>query len=87
MPKIAYVENNFRPEKLAIIATANQIIEDYRRQGYTLTLRQLYYQFVSRALIPNSERSYKNLGTAVRPAVPEKGKRGPPLRPDSLGRP
>jgi hypothetical protein len=65
MPLIAYKDCNFRGEKLALIETANRIIEDYRRQGYVLTLRQLYYQFVSKALIPNSERSYKNLGSAV----------------------
>lgn len=65
MPKIAYRNLNFRGEKAALIETADQIIRDYRAQGYTLTLRQLYYQFVARALIPNSERSYKNLGSAV----------------------
>jgi hypothetical protein len=65
MPLTRYKDLNFRGEKLAIIEKANEIIETYRAQGYTLTLRQLYYQFVARALIPNSERSYKNLGTAV----------------------
>lgn len=30
-----------------------------------LTLRQLYYQLVSRAIIPNEEKSYKNLGGLV----------------------
>lgn len=65
MPKIAYKDCNFRADKLALIDTANEIIESYRKQGYILTLRQLYYQFVARGLIPNSERSYKNLGCAV----------------------
>jgi hypothetical protein len=65
MPKIAYRNMNFRGERLALIETANDIIADYRNQGYILTLRQLYYQFVARGLIPNSERSYKNLGCAV----------------------
>jgi hypothetical protein len=30
-----------------------------------LTLRQLYYQFVARDLIPNSQRSYKRLGDII----------------------
>lgn len=65
MPFIQYQDCNFSAPRLALIETANDIIADYRNQGYTLTLRQLYYQFVSRAIIPNSERSYKNLGNAV----------------------
>lgn len=65
MPKIQYRECNFKGERLALIDQANSIIATYRGQGYTLTLRQLYYQFVSRDLIPNTERSYKNLGSAI----------------------
>lgn len=56
---------NPKPETLAIVAQANQIIEDYQAQGFTLTLRQLYYQFVARDLIPNTERSYKRLGSII----------------------
>lgn len=37
------------------------IIEDYVKQGFVLTVRQLYYQLVARNLIPNTERSYKNI--------------------------
>ncbi len=39
----------------------NTIIDDYDQQGLRLTGRQLYYQFVSRDWIPNTEKSYKNL--------------------------
>lgn len=63
--RIAYQELNIGAKRLDIIETANTIIDDYRAQGYILTLRQLYYQFVSRALIENTERSYKNLGSAI----------------------
>ncbi|USD59037.1 hypothetical protein J4N45_10895 [Vibrio sp. SCSIO 43140] len=58
---------DWRPSKRssAIVEIANCIIEDYESDGYTLTLRQLYYQFVARDLIENSERSYKNLGTTI----------------------
>jgi hypothetical protein len=66
MPCIQYRRLQFqRRTGLALIDRANDIIATYRSQGYTLTLRQLYYQFVSRDLIPNTERSYKNLGSAI----------------------
>lgn len=52
-------------KKLAVIAQANEIIVSYQKQGYRMTLRQLYYQFVSRALIENTVRSYKNLGETL----------------------
>lgn len=65
MPKIHYRDYNFNEGRLATIKQANDIIAEYRGQGYILTLRQLYYQFVSRDLIPNTERSYKNLGSVI----------------------
>jgi hypothetical protein len=63
--EIEYKRFNFRTETLAIIEKANEIIADYEGQGYTLTLRQLYYQFVAKDLIENSERSYKRLGNII----------------------
>jgi len=54
MPRIAYVTKAFRPDSLAIIQRANQIIADYLRQGFRLTLRQLYYQFIARDMLPDS---------------------------------
>lgn len=65
MPRIQYVEWNPKPETLDIVGTANTIIAEYQAQGFDLTLRQLYYQFVSRDLLPNTERSYKNLGNTI----------------------
>lgn len=65
MPKIAYIEKNFRQATLATIKTANTIIEEYAAQGFDLTLRQLYYQMVARGYIENSERSYKNFGNVI----------------------
>jgi hypothetical protein len=65
MPKIAYIEKKFRPATLAIIETANRIIEEYAAQDFDLTLRQLYYQMVARGYIENSERSYKNFGNII----------------------
>jgi hypothetical protein len=49
-------------EKLKIV---NQIIADYERQGYRLTLRQLYYQLVSKDIIPNKLTEYQKLSTLL----------------------
>ena len=68
MPKICYTEKRFNAKSLTYIETANKIIADYLAQGFTLTLRQLYYQFVSRDIIPNTEHSYKNLGSLINDA-------------------
>jgi hypothetical protein len=48
-----------------IVNAAEAICRDYYGQGYNLTLRQLYYQFVARGLIANTTQSYKRLGSIV----------------------
>ena len=53
------------PAKRAVIDQANSIITEYQRQGFQLTLRQLYYQFVARDLIPNQQKEYKRLGAII----------------------
>ena len=65
MPLICYVPKSFRPDTRTRINQANEIIAEYQAQGFKLTLRQLYYQFVSRDLIPNTVQSYKNLGDVI----------------------
>ncbi len=65
MPRIQYIQHNFTAATRATIAEATKIIELYAAQGFKLTLRQLYYQFVSRDLIPNTLRSYKRIGKIV----------------------
>ena len=65
MTREFYRSKGFRRETLELIDTGNAIISEYVGMGYVLTLRQLYYQFVARAIIENSERSYKRLGKIV----------------------
>lgn len=65
MPKIAYRPKAFNESHQSKINKANAIIEEYRQQGFELTLRQLYYQFVSRGYIANNVREYKNLGSVI----------------------
>jgi hypothetical protein len=65
MPKIRYAYTNFSKSSLEVIARANAVCEAYADQGYNLTLRQLYYQFVSRDWLPNTQQSYDRLGKIV----------------------
>ena len=78
MPLICYEPREFSDSRLGLIAQANLIIAEYRKQGFNLTLRQLYYQFVSRNVLPqewansagilNTPSSYNRLGTLVNDA-------------------
>jgi len=68
MPKIKYVEKKFQFPSRKIIDQANSIITEFSEQGFDLTLRQLYYQFVSKGLIANTERDYKRLGNIINDA-------------------
>lgn len=68
MPKTAYAYTNFSKGSLEVIVRANAICERYAAAGYNLTLRQLYYQFVSRDWLPNTQQSYKRLGSIVNDA-------------------
>jgi hypothetical protein len=54
-------EVHLNKANLELLKTINEIIEDYREQGYKLTLRQLYYQLVSRDIIPNKTEEYAKL--------------------------
>lgn len=48
------------------IDIANRILDEFSDEGYTLTLRQLYYQFVGQGITSeNTERAYKNLGGLI----------------------
>ena len=65
MTRVAYKYRSFAPQTLALIRRADAICEEYGAQGYDLTLRQIYYQFVARDLLPNSQASYDRLGRVV----------------------
>lgn len=63
--KEAFKEYKFTPRILQRIALANSILADLARQGYSISLRQLYYQLVSKGDIPNSQKEYKKLGDTL----------------------
>lgn len=56
---------NFHGKTLALIGQANEILQEYAAQGFTLTLRQLYYQFVARQVIANDDKEYGRLGRTI----------------------
>ena len=58
-------DTNFKPASRTLIRVLDDIVEDYQGQGLRLTLRQLYYQCVTKNLFENSERSYQNLSKLV----------------------
>lgn len=54
-------ELNMSKANIARLETINGILEEYRAQSFILTLRQLYYQLVSRDVIPNNQKEYGKL--------------------------
>lgn len=66
----------FNDQSMQVILTADGILASYDRQGYKITLRTLYYQFIARDLFPesrrdpelgtkNTEKNYKWLGKLI----------------------
>ena len=53
-------------KNIAKLEVINNIIEEYKEEGYKLTLRQLYYQLVSRDIIPNTDPDYKKIGKLLK---------------------
>jgi hypothetical protein len=54
-------DTNFRSDSRVKIDKMIEIVDEYQQQGLRLTARQLYYQFVSRDVIPNTPAEYKKL--------------------------
>lgn len=63
--KETFHPKGFNDTACKLLAEITVILDDYAEQGYDLSLRQLYYQLVSRNLVENTERSYKNIGVLV----------------------
>lgn len=60
-----FVVDRIRGAKRDLIERANVVIAKYQAGGYRMTLRQLYYQFVTQNWLSNNEKSYKGLAAAV----------------------
>lgn len=63
--KESYISKNLGHITLGRIEQANLIIDEYQAQGFTLTVRQIYYQFITRNWIANEKRSYKLIANAL----------------------
>ncbi len=66
MPKIKFREVRLSKANKDRLDVINNIIEEYQAEGYVLTLRQLYYQLVSRDVIPNKQAEYAKLSTLLK---------------------
>lgn len=66
MAKEKYSSPKFQRKTLELIGKLNEVIEYFKSiDVYPLTLRQLYYQAVSRGYIPNNDAEYKKITTAI----------------------
>jgi hypothetical protein len=66
--RVAYQQWSPNAATRNVINLANDICAELGAQGFDLTLRQLYYQFVARGHLPNKQQSYKRLGHIVNEA-------------------
>lgn len=60
-----FIPKKFTKAHEWVIRQANKIIAEYLEAGYTLTLRQIHYQFVARDLYENTQANYKRLGNIL----------------------
>lgn len=66
--KQEYVAKNFKADTLNLIDHIITIVDEYQAQGFVLTVRQLYYQLVARAIIPNTLQEYKRAAGVINDA-------------------
>lgn len=60
-----YKPKKFTTDHMSIIKAANVVIDEYEAKGFSLTLRQIYYQFVARDWIANRQSEYDRLGSII----------------------
>lgn len=65
MSREQFVEHRFSAEAEILVGLCDQIVSDYQAQGFRLTLRQLYYVLLSRNVVRNANRVYKNLSPLI----------------------
>lgn len=66
MAKIKYRNMHMSKANKKRLEIINGIIEEYQQDGYVLTLRQLYYQLVTRDVIPNKQSEYSKLSSLLK---------------------
>lgn len=58
-------QKKFTAEKQKMVDHLSHLCEDYERRGYTVTVRQLHYQFVKENLYANTAQNYDRLQSAL----------------------
>lgn len=58
----------FRKPALELIRICDNIVTEYTKQGFRLTVRQVYYQLVARGHVENTVRSYQNVQSLLNQA-------------------
>lgn len=66
MARISFRDVKLSPKNKERLSIVNEIIKEYQAQDLVLTLRQLYYQLVSRDVIPNKQSEYAKLSTLLK---------------------
>lgn len=64
----AYKQIKFTNAKLELIDRCKTIMDAWMRQGYVMSVRQLYYQLVARAWVENTIQSYKRVADTINDA-------------------
>jgi hypothetical protein len=65
MPREKFIDATFTGDAKILLDASVYVIAEYAKQGFDLTLRQLYYQLVSRGVIPNHDKFYTKLGDVI----------------------
>lgn len=60
-----YRFDNLRQSTLDTIERVNEVLDRAAADNVRMTVRSIYYKFVKNGWIPNADREYKNLGTAI----------------------
>ena len=66
MARIKFREIRMSSSNKDRLNVVNGIVREYQQQGYVLTLRQLYYQLVTRDVISNKQAEYSKLSTLLK---------------------
>lgn len=63
--KEKFRDKKFGKDNLEMLEKIMEVVEEFERQKIKLTLRQLYYQLVSRGIIPNVQKEYARLSSLL----------------------
>lgn len=63
MAKFLYVkQRKMSKDTQELLGKIIAVIDEYEKQHYQITLRQLFYQLVSRGIVRNEQRNYEKIG-------------------------